>query len=367
MLTSITITELNYILKNTPSDENIMLVGKHGIGKSEIVKTFFERQGKHVETVFCSQAADPGDIIGLPRYNKETNRTEFAPPYWFPTDNTPIVLFLDELNRARPEILQVVMDLTLNRKISNYKLPDGSQIISAINDGDEYQLTTLDPALVSRFNVYQLQPTVREWIEWAETHNLNQKVISFITINNNFLDPIISEDYSIIEKSPDRRAWKRVSDILNAGYKLSINFKRMLSGIIGGSAAATFYEYLKSDDVNITVEKILTEFSSVESYLHKAQYKVQEYTRLIDNICSYINTHVEVDGDLVNDDILLQYGENLLSFLNFLCKDNREAMSYFITNYEAGTYPNLNMLIISYFPKLDTVINNFIISNKINS
>lgn len=38
------------------------------------------------------------------------------PPYWFPVDGKPIVLFLDELNRARPEVLQTIMDLALNRK-----------------------------------------------------------------------------------------------------------------------------------------------------------------------------------------------------------------------------------------------------------
>ena len=55
---SVNITELKQLLEATPASHNIMLVGK------------------------------------------------------------PIVLFLDELNRARPEILQTVMDLALNRKLA---------------------------------------------------------------------------------------------------------------------------------------------------------------------------------------------------------------------------------------------------------
>ena len=133
--------------------------------------------------MFCSQAADPGDIIGLPRFNEETGKTEFALPWWFPTDNTPVVLFLDELNRARPEILQVVMDLTLSRKLAGKTLPAGSQVISAINEGDEYQLTDLDPALVSRFNVYNFVPTPADWIYWATRSGIDSRVISFISTN----------------------------------------------------------------------------------------------------------------------------------------------------------------------------------------
>ena len=93
----------------------------------------------------------------------ETGKTIFMPPYWFPTDNQPVVLFLDELNRARPEILQTIMDLALNRKLAGRELPAGSRIVSAVNDGEEYQLTDLDPALVSRFNIYNFRPTIGEW------------------------------------------------------------------------------------------------------------------------------------------------------------------------------------------------------------
>ena len=144
--------KLFHILSVTPASQNIMLVGRHGVGKSEILSNFYESQGYKLVTLFLGQMSDPGDLIGLPRLTNE--RTEFVPPYWFPTDGQPIVLFLDELNRARPEILQTIMDLALNRKLAGRSLPEGSRIISAINEGDEYQLTLLDPALVSRFNIY---------------------------------------------------------------------------------------------------------------------------------------------------------------------------------------------------------------------
>lgn len=48
----INISTLEYILKITPSEQNIMLVGRHGIGKSKILESYFTRQGLKVVTLY---------------------------------------------------------------------------------------------------------------------------------------------------------------------------------------------------------------------------------------------------------------------------------------------------------------------------
>ena len=94
---SVNTHELQQLLENTPATHNIMLVGKHGIGKSEILTEFFKEKEMSVVALFLGQMADPGDLIGLPCKNEQSGKTEFMPPYWFPTDGKPIVLFLEEL------------------------------------------------------------------------------------------------------------------------------------------------------------------------------------------------------------------------------------------------------------------------------
>ena len=98
---SVNITELKQLLEATPASHNIMLVGNHGIGKSEILSEHYGSLGMPVVALFLGQMSDPGDLIGLPCKDEKTGKTDFMPPYWFPTDGKPIVLFLDELNRAR--------------------------------------------------------------------------------------------------------------------------------------------------------------------------------------------------------------------------------------------------------------------------
>ena len=148
MAVRVDVHELIQLLEITPPDQNIMLVGRHGIGKSQIIAEHFSSRGMRVVPFFLGQMSDPGDLIGLLHKDEKSGRSEFLPPFWWPTDEEPIVLFLDELNRARPEILQSVMELALNKTLAGKRLPEGSVIISAVNEGDEYQLTDLDPALV---------------------------------------------------------------------------------------------------------------------------------------------------------------------------------------------------------------------------
>jgi MoxR-like ATPase len=78
MATNINAMELERILKLTPSHHNIMLVGRHGIGKSRIVEAYFTSENKKVVTLFLGQMSDPGDIIGLPSLDRSSAKTVFG-------------------------------------------------------------------------------------------------------------------------------------------------------------------------------------------------------------------------------------------------------------------------------------------------
>ena len=60
------------ILEETPATQNIMLMGKHGIGKSQILEKFYTAKGCKVVSLFLGQMSDPGDLIGIPHKNEET-------------------------------------------------------------------------------------------------------------------------------------------------------------------------------------------------------------------------------------------------------------------------------------------------------
>ncbi|MEM6365689.1 MAG: AAA family ATPase [Planctomycetota bacterium] len=245
------VAELTDILELTPSNQNLMLMGRHGIGKSQTITEFFETRGKTVVPFFLGQMSDPGDLIGLLHKDSATGRSEFLPPYWWPESDQPVVLFLDELNRARPEILQSVMELALNKTLAGKRLPEGSVLIAAVNEGDEYQLTDLDPALVSRFNLYEFAPTVSDWLVWAAKHGVDDRIRTFIQGQPQYLDgesldstQSAGETLSGLAKTPDRRGWARVSAIIEAIDRLKPFHIKMIAGVVGSAAATAFRKSL---------------------------------------------------------------------------------------------------------------------------
>ena len=290
MNVKINITQLRYMLDNIPADQNIMLAGRHGIGKSEILTEYFSKNGMRVIALFLGQMSDPGDLIGLPHKDEKTGKTEFMPPYWFPIDGKPIVLFLDELNRARPEVLQTIMDLALNRKLAGKNLPEGSRIIAAVNEGEEYQLTDLDPALVSRFNIFRFEPSVEEWILWAQKKDVDSRVISFIRDNGTWLDKDPSQEEGEdtgLDKTPDRRAWKRVSDVIKGKDDLEKNDILLISSIVGVKATNIFVKNIRQKK-SIEAKDLLNNFDSKVPLL--GDLSLHQFTILNEDIFSYLTS-----------------------------------------------------------------------------
>lgn len=345
---SITATELEELLDSTPAEHNIMLVGNHGIGKSEILTGYFTRKGMKVIALFLGQMSDPGDLLGLPHKNEVTGKTDFMPPYWFPIDGKPVVLFLDELNRARPEILQTVMDLALNRKLAGRSLPEGSRIISAVNEGEQYQLTDLDPALVSRFNIYTFKPTPQEWCVWAMKNGVDTRVIDFIAENSQWLDgnpDDIEGNYTGLEKTPDRRAWKRVSDVVKGKDSLGAFHTKVVSGIVGPVAAAQFFSKLSSRSV-IPARQILISFNDEKTKKALKGYELHQFSVLNDSIYSYLET------ERINDKDVTTVSSNLMDYFSFLTKNRKEAAAHFASDFTKGTWKTAVKFISMYCPML---------------
>lgn len=340
--------QLIFILDNTPANQNIMLVGKHGIGKSQILENYYASKGEKVVTLFLGQMSDPGDLIGLPEKNEKTGKTDFMLPYWFPTDEKPIVLFLDELNRARPEVLQTIMDLTLNRKLAGKSLPKGSRIISAVNSGNEYQLTDLDPALVSRFNIYNFEPTVEDWLNWAENAKIDERIINFIQNNPEFLD-MNGDDFNSenLERFPDRRSWERTSQIIKKFDKLGDLQKVVVSGIIGNKATADFFRFVNENDIPSASCILQDDFFKTKEKLLKL--KTIDFTKTNISLFQFLENQNQKISQ--NDEELIS--KNLLNYFDFLEEISlKEMQAHFISLCSAKKYPKTLVFISNKTPLL---------------
>ena len=109
----------------------VLLRGRHGIGKSQVVYQMAAEMGLPVIERRASQMTE-GDLVGLPSI--DGNRTSFNPPDWFKEAcEEPAVLFLDEVDRATLEVRQGIFELTDSRKLNGHHLHEDTVVFAAIN------------------------------------------------------------------------------------------------------------------------------------------------------------------------------------------------------------------------------------------
>jgi hypothetical protein len=247
----------------------VMIRGRHGIGKSELIYQIAEQYCKlPVVERRCSQM-DVGDLVGLPLLEEMeksdgTNQpaTKYAPPDWLAKAcNEPVVLFLDEVDRAVLEVAQGVFELCDSRKINGHTLHPDTKIFAACNggaSGAEYQVREMDPAELDRWCCFDVRPSVKDWLQWAETYgNVENLVLEFISLNQEHLEHIGMHDASVVY--PSRRSWVRFDRVLkNIGdYYTFSGLENIASAIIGIEAAVSFGDFVRSYGTAVTIEDIL--------------------------------------------------------------------------------------------------------------
>jgi MoxR-like ATPase len=121
---------------------------------------------------------DPTDLLGLPQV--KDGRVVYAPPALLPTAGRGLLL-LEELNRAPAMTRTPALELLTRRRLHEYVLPPAWLPCAAINPaGDGYVVDTLDPALLSRFVLVDVEPDRLQWLQWARRRGLNDSLLAFV-------------------------------------------------------------------------------------------------------------------------------------------------------------------------------------------
>ena len=166
----------------------ILLRGRHGIGKSCVVYQTAEALGLPVVERRASQMTE-GDLVGLPKTDGDV--TSFCPPDWYQEAcDKPVLLFLDEVDRATMEVRQGIFELTDSRKLNGHTLHPETLVFAAVNGGEhgaQYQVGEMDPAELDRWTVFDVEPTIEDWLDWANG-NVDTVIWDFINQNRNHLE-----------------------------------------------------------------------------------------------------------------------------------------------------------------------------------
>lgn len=151
--------KLDFWIKN---NYNVLMTGKHGVGKSSIIFDAFNRNNLKWK-YFSASTMDPWvDFIGVPKEKtaningKEITYLDLVRPLEFQTDDIE-ALFLDEFNRSHRKVRNAVMELIQFKSINGKKFNNLKVVWAAINPEDDeaakYDVEPLDPAQEDRFQV----------------------------------------------------------------------------------------------------------------------------------------------------------------------------------------------------------------------
>ena len=244
----------------------VLLRGRHGVGKSQVIYQFAKAAGLPVVERRASQMTE-GDLLGMPSAElAEVNGvgcSQFRPFSWLIQACTePVVLFLDEVDRATVEVRQGIFELTDSRKIAGWTLHPETLIFAAVNGGEhgaQYQVGEMDPAELDRWTVFDVEPTCEDWLSWA-TDNVDSLVWDFINTNRNHLEH--NDDPEPNKVYPSRRSWDRFSGCLVKGKleegktNLEAVF-HLATGYVGFEAAVAFKDFAETYESLVTPDEIL--------------------------------------------------------------------------------------------------------------
>lgn len=230
----------------------VMLHGSPGVGKSQIVKQLASELGFQLIDLRLSQL-DPVDLRGVPSVTG--GKTSWNVPSFFPIKGQGI-LFLDEINSAAQATQAAAYQLVLDRKLGDYKLPEGWTIIAAGNrTTDRAIVNQMSTALKNRFTHINFEVHTDDWCRWALNSGISPIVLGFIRFRPTLLNEFeqrgnSKEEKQRIQQLKDAqafatpRSWEFLSNVLEQQPDPEIEYE-LYSGIVGEGAAAEFMGYLK--------------------------------------------------------------------------------------------------------------------------
>jgi hypothetical protein len=235
------------LLKAFKVQRPLFLWGPPGIGKSELVEGIANDLGGLMIDLRLGQM-EPTDIRGIPFYNKDIGKMDWAPPVELPDEETAaqypiVVLFLDELNSAAPSVQSAAYQLILNRRIGKYRLPDNVVMVAAGNRESDKGVTYRMPTpLANRFIHQEMKVDFSSWQEWAVNNRIHKDVVGYLSFAKQDLYDFDAKSASRAFATP--RSWTFVSQLLddNSDDDTTMN---LIAGTVGEGLAVKFMAHKK--------------------------------------------------------------------------------------------------------------------------
>ncbi len=300
-----------------------LVSGKHGIGKSAMIKSIAKDIGGVCITVEGGTLKE-GEITGLPyQYKDEDGKTKFRfLPYYAveriqneekrifelagghadesalsgdenryamndlsPVERLdalksgrvrPVIIFIDEINRTENTVYKELMNILLTRSVNGYQFPWWVLFVGAMNPSTQnsiYATNEMDPAQLDRFIKIKVGDSTPEWLKFGKETGISQDILNFIKDNPKCLSADAKDLTDEEKPTPSPRGWDMVDTLLKAEPLLRDFFtdkendpktaekdmKNLVTAKLGASVATMFFASLVSQARAIMPEEIFAD------------------------------------------------------------------------------------------------------------
>jgi len=229
------ILEREFLGTRTGHHTPVMLWGPPGVGKSQMVAQVGARHGVPVLDIRLSQM-EPSDLRGIPFRAGTT--VEWAVPAMLPDADRHGergLLFLDEITSAAPSISAAAYQLILDRRLGEYRVPDGWAIIAAGNrQGDRGVTYSMPAPLANRFQHFEVTTHLDDWVAWAYRNGIDERLIAFLRFRPELLFEFDPAHNPVAFPSP--RSWEFAHRALHKFIDVPALLLGALQGCVGPAA-----------------------------------------------------------------------------------------------------------------------------------
>ena len=295
----------------------LFLWGPPGIGKSELVEGIAQELGGIMYDCRLGQM-EPTDIRGIPFYNKDTGKMDWAPPVDLPDEETAsqyplVVLFMDEMNSAPASVQAAAYQLILNRRVGKYRLPDNVVMVAAGNRESDKGVTFRMPTpLANRFIHQEMKVDFASYQEWAVKNKIHKDVVGYLSFAKQDLYDFDAKSASRAFATP--RSWTFVSELLSDESVDDDTLTNLIAGTIGEGLAVKFMAHrkiaskmpnpvdiLRGKVKELQVKEVSAMYSLVISMCYELKAAVEnkmdtkEFHEMADNFFGYMMKNFETE------------------------------------------------------------------------
>lgn len=305
---ALNITSLKEALKVTlRSRRPVMVWGPPGVGKSDSVWQLGADLNRPVIDIRLA-LWEPTDLKGIPYLDSENGEMKWSPPAELPKIATANhIIFLDEFPSATPTTQAAAYQLILNRRIGEYELPSGVDIIAAGNrESDRGVSFKMPKPLANRFIHLEAKPEFDSFLTWAVDNKIDSSVVGYLAWAKQDLFDFNPSSSSNAFATP--RSWAFVSQLLlNEAERVQPDvLQALIGGTIGEGLAIKFLAYRAFVDKLPNIDEVLD--GKVKSYKYGKDASIL-YT-LVTSLCYNLKER--------NEKKVKTFDTNVNNFLKFM-------------------------------------------------